>query len=319
MIRLFCLLILCATGAGVISQPETARVSTFDDIVQIDFYDDAAGFMVYHPASLPADSMRMVVFVHGYGAINPMIFGKWIEHLVGQGHCVVYPRYQAGILSTSPFEFVPNTVEALHAFSSYAEEHLPVHLNSMYLVGHSYGGVIIANIAANYTQFELPKPKTALICQPGTGPFSGGVLESYSAIDPDIRLVVTVGTNDGTVGQAFGVRIFEEAVETPQRILVRQFPQANGDERVDASHYEPYSLDERFDNGISNFTSSKAKRVSNLDQIDINGYWKILDTLITLADENGDLRDAEVLRELSRLGNWSDQTPLRNLEIIVPD
>ncbi|MDX1478933.1 MAG: alpha/beta hydrolase fold domain-containing protein [Saprospiraceae bacterium] len=304
---------------GTGAQPiDDLLTDTIGQVVRIDRYEDAQGYDVYLPAHRSPDSLDLVVFLHGYGALNPMIFGKWIEHLVVERqHCVVYPRYQMSLFQPSSQEFVPNTVEALHQFLKEARQHLPVRTESMYLVGHSYGGVIAANLSARYQQYGLPRPLAALICQPGTGPFNGGVMESYAEIDPDLYLAVMVGTNDQTVGQEFGRRIFVEARNTPNRMLIRHFPDNHQGREIDASHYEPYSIDERFDNGISNFTSNKARRVSRFDQLDVRGYWKMFDYLVDVARGAQAFNGSQEM--LEDLGEWPDGQPVRKLEITMPE
>ncbi|MEZ4892408.1 MAG: hypothetical protein R2778_05270 [Saprospiraceae bacterium] len=54
----------------------------------------ADGYWLFEPADPKPDSAEVVVFLHGYGAYNPMAYGKWIKHLVAKGNIVIYPRYQ---------------------------------------------------------------------------------------------------------------------------------------------------------------------------------------------------------------------------------
>ncbi len=56
----------------------------------------------------------------------------------------------------------------------------------LFLAGHSFGGVISANLLSLYEQYELPQPKGALIAEGGTGPFTGAMLDHYDEIDEEI-------------------------------------------------------------------------------------------------------------------------------------
>src|SRR3712207_6201654 len=49
---------------------------------------------VFHAAG-PASAPRpVVVFLHAWGATNPLVYGGWLEHLARKGFLVLYPRFQ---------------------------------------------------------------------------------------------------------------------------------------------------------------------------------------------------------------------------------
>ncbi len=212
----FLLLLPCS----VVAQDQ-APLSEIADVVVIDEYEGDQGYYIFYPEIMPQDEHSPVVFVHGYGALNPMIYGKWIRHLVESGHCVIYPRYQKDLLGTSPNDFVANTSAAVSgALLRIKEESLDINTEALFLVGHSYGGVIIANLAANWRTLDIPEPRVAFLCQPGSGPFKGGVLDSYTSIDSTLHMAIMVGDRDETVGQEFGKKVFESAVNVPNRVLL---------------------------------------------------------------------------------------------------
>lgn len=296
---------------------------TVEGIRVIDAYDTEDGYYVFAPLAGQAISGDIVVFVHGYGALNPMVYGSWLRHLVNQGHHVIFPRYQEKILSTAPGDFVPNTASAIvHAIETIRTSAPQVRTETMYLCGHSYGGVILANIASHWESFGLPEPRITMLCEPGSGPFRGGVLDSYEMLHPSTQLVIVVGDNDQTVGQSLGKKIFESAVNTPNRILLWQYASKHNDiHQVGASHYEPYAMDLSFDNGIENLTTRRAHKLARTDQIDTLGYWKIFDLLIHRACE-GNGTNAFTQTEcttFASLGNWPDGTPLRPMDIFTPN
>ena len=47
------------------------------------------------PPSRRPKTAPVVVFNHGWLAVNPGAYGAWIEHLVRSGRIVIFPRYQA--------------------------------------------------------------------------------------------------------------------------------------------------------------------------------------------------------------------------------
>ena len=307
-------------STAISSSAQDVARDTIADILVLDHYDEDDGYIAYLPIQHQGEKLQLIVFLHGYGALNPMIFGGWVSHLVGQGFCVIYPRYQESMFRPAPTDFVPNTIAALQHFESHVrDQQLAIDLTSATYIGHSYGGVIAANIAAHYQEYGCPVPTAALICEPGTGPFTGAVLDSYEMIGQELLLVVVVGDHDATVGQAFGQKIYDTAINTPQRVLFWQYADRHLDEAVGSSHYEPYALDQRFDNGIENFTTNKALRVGRTDQVDHNGYWKILDQLLAKIHRNESTFTETEIRDLSKLGFWSDGTPLRNLDYFFPE
>jgi hypothetical protein len=180
--------------------------------------------------------------------------------------------------------------------------------------------VISVNLAATWHEWELPEPRIALLAEPGSGPLKGGVLESYEGVSSEIQLVVIVGDEDQTVGQRFGIGVYESALNTPARALLWQYSCNSGSEEVSASHYEPYAIDTTFDNGIDNLTTRRALRVGRTDQIDHHGYWKVFDML--RSREYAAVAGAYTARELDMmvdLGTWTDKSPLRKMEYRCPD
>ena len=85
-----------------------------DEVTQYNFAKKPDGFWLYEPAAPKPERANVIVFVHGYGAINPMIYGKWIKHLVRKGNIVIFPRYQRNLICPSPKKFAGNVVDAIH-------------------------------------------------------------------------------------------------------------------------------------------------------------------------------------------------------------
>ena len=55
----------------------------------------ARSYWLFEPAEPTPERAPVVVFHHGWLAINPGVYGAWIEHLVRSGAVVIFPRYQA--------------------------------------------------------------------------------------------------------------------------------------------------------------------------------------------------------------------------------
>lgn len=292
------------------------------EVSQYDYADKANGFWLYEPAAPIPASANVVVFIHGYGALNPMIYGGWIKHLVRQGNVVIFPRYQKNLVSPSPKHFVENVLDGVHAALDTLRSKGHVHpiVDHFSLVGHSYGGVLSANLAANFKRYEIPQPKAVMLVSPGTGPFSGGLLKSYENIHEDTNLLIMVSEQDRIVGDKIGKLVFSTATKVKNRNLIRQYADYNDGTFITAGHNESYSLDKSFDSGLRNATTRRAMRISKLDVIDFNGYWKLFDALnsYTRAGIYQEFAFGGTPEQIN-LGTWSDGSPVKPLKVELPD
>jgi len=290
-----------------------------DEIRVTDRADKADGFWLFEPASPTADSAHVVVFLHGYGAINPMIYGGWLEHLVRKGNIVIYPRYQKKIFPPRTRRFADWAVAGIHkALDTLNNGHHTIPITrSFSIVGHSYGGALAANITAKYEEYNLPKPVAVLLCSPGTGPFKGALLDSYEHIPSDTKLLVMISEKDKTVGEKLGKKVFSTAKNTKNKHLILQLQDRRFKDRdIRAGHNESYSLDPRLDYGKRTVVTRRAGNVSRLDAVDYFGYWKLFDALHSCTRDGfyceyalGNTFDQAFM------GYWSDGMRVKPLEI----
>lgn len=306
-------------------QPTTGPGSSGNYVHQEVLFQDFAaqqdGYWLFEPASPRPDSAPVVVFNHGYGAYNPMIYGKWIKHLVLQGNIVIYPRYQKNIFVPSTRKFVANTAKAIRDAKVELDtgDHVKAIWEPLTMVGHSYGASITANLAIYYDTLGIPQPKGILLCAPGTGPFKGSRLESYEQMPANTNLLIIVSEYDYVVGSELGQLIYETAINTPNRNLIMQWADGRGTPSISAGHNEPYSLDEDFDTGIRNITTRRALRIAKEDAVDYYGYWKFLDALMdyTRFGTHYDYAFGNTTAQRF-MGNWSDGTPVKPFDVLVP-
>lgn len=288
-------------------------------VIQVDRADGEKGFHLYMPDNPKPDSGIVVVFNHGYGALNPALYGAWIKHLVRKGNIVIYPRYQENLRS-SPRTYTPNSAaailsatELLKNTASYVKPK-----NSGYIIlGHSYGGVITANEAYNFSGLSLPKPKAVMICAPGTGGHDKGRYPSYEKMPADIPILMISEKDDEVVGDAFTKELYN-SVPTPDSIK-RWFvhhPDDHGKEDITAEHGEPVSSDKDFDNGEGRRRVKKRIESAAPDAVDYYCYWRLADALIDAAFNTKDF--SKVFGKDSGqtfMGTWSDGTLVKPLEI----
>ena len=249
-----------------------------ESVEVIDNYTDQDGYYIYIPKQ--SRSEQVVVMLHGYGALNPMIYGAWIKHLRDQGHIIIYPRYQDKIMGTKTKRFANNAATAIKNARKELEDKGIEFKKSFHFTGHSYGGAIAAYIGVYYEELGLNIPASIQMCQPGTGPLKGLKLKTYKEFDLNIPFAVVVGSEDKTVGEFMGKNIYESSSDHIHKVFVRHLPDKNIEPEITATHYEPYAIDEDLDNNIINYTSRRALAKSKLDEVDYM-YWDVFDQLIS--------------------------------------
>jgi pimeloyl-ACP methyl ester carboxylesterase len=314
-----------AQGAPYPGQPLDGPGGADYQHQSVAFFDAASsadGYWLFEPSDPKPESAEVVVFLHGYGAYNPMAYGKWIKHLVAKGNIVIYPRYQKNLVWPRPEGFPPNAAKAIRDALAVLEKegHVKPKTDKMVFVAHSYGGVIASNLGVHWEKYKIPKPAAILLAEPGSGPFKGARLSDYAALPADLNLLVVVGEDDYVVGDEFARLVFETAVNTPNRNMVVQRRDTTGHRRwLLATHSEPYSYDLDFDTGVRNYTARRVLLTSRLNEVDFNCYWKLADALIdfTRTGRNGDVAFGNTPKQRF-LGVWPDGRPMRELEVILP-
>jgi acetyl esterase/lipase len=146
-----------------------------------------------------------VLFLHGWGATQPRIYGPWIEHLVGRGHVVVYPRYQDSVADPPP-EALPSAVIGLRS----ALARTPG-LRALVAVGHSAGGALAPDLAAIAPRVGIPRPRAVLSLYAGRelarAPGARIPEQRLEDIPPSTTVEVLAGDDDRVVGTRFARRI----------------------------------------------------------------------------------------------------------------
>ena len=257
---------------------------------------DAAGKPVVEPRPL-------VVFLHGFGAIDPWFYEGWIEHLVGRGHVVLFPDYQELSLSRiRPDDYLDNVMVAVAdaIAGSTAIGRTPIDTTRTAVVGHSVGGVLTAAYAAQAAAAGLPAPLAMMPVQPGgcrgcgAGPdFAGTPLGDLSTVPATIRALVVVGEEDQVVNESGARAIWEGISHVPvaQRDYVVVRSDRHGRPELVADHLQPLT------NGP----------LAETDALDWAALWKPFDLLLgcVFAGESCAIANGGSLQQ-RRLGEWSD-------------
>ena len=183
--------------------------ATYAGVIESTYGTGTGQYWIFEPAGSGATPLPLVVFCHGYSAFQPDLYLAWIDHVVRRGAIVVYPRYQADLL-TPPATFTSNALGAVVAAIAVLEGggHAIVDLTHTAVVGHSFGGVIAANLAAIAQANGLPAFDAVMCCAPGTGGFS--TYANYANIPAGTLLLSIACDDDTVVGDVDAKRIFNQ-------------------------------------------------------------------------------------------------------------
>ena len=280
-------------------------------------------FWLFEPrAPRPADA-PVVVFLHGWGATYPRMYGAWIDHLVRRGQVVVFPRYQ--LLVTPMEEFTPHATRAVRrAFTVLEEEgHVHPRRDQVAFLGHSMGGVLAANLAAVAAAEELPAPRAIFCVAPGitaSERHDGFIaLADLARIPRGTLLLSMYGDADEVTGARDAERIYRESTAVPpeDKDLLVLHSDDHGRPRLRAEHNVTVGVDSRYGRGEKYTTDPDEVATWGVNSLDWYGLWKPFDALCDAAF-HGRHRDVALGNTPAQryMGKWSDGTPVRELEVL---
>jgi acetyl esterase/lipase len=267
-------------------------------------------YWLFEPERPRPEKAPVVVFLHGWFAVNPAFYGAWIDHLVRDGHVVIFPRYQNDV-GTMPQDFLPNAMAAIHdalGVLSVSVDHVRADTRRFALIGHSAGANLASQIAAlaSDPHAALPLPRAVVAVMPGEVlPMRQPRLDR---IPGTTLLVVAVGDEDIVVGDLRGRQIFAEAsaIPTSRKRFILFRSDRHGYPPLVAEHTAPTGTNPRLDNGEGVLRSLQLS-LGDVNALDFAGFWRITDLTLLAAFTGRTLdevaRDPEQFRHL---GYWSD-------------
>lgn len=276
-------------------------------------------FWIFEPSDPKPDSANLVVFNHGWGALNPACYGKWLSHLVRKGNIVVFPKWQNDLYAL-PQDFTPNAVISIKTAVDTLQNgnHVLPRLNNVAYVGYSYGGVISSNLAILADSGGIPSPKALLVCNGGNGNTQEAMLPTYTTM-PDIKLLIIAGKNDVVVADTFGRMLFDSAIAVNPlyKNHITQYYDGHGFPAIESTHNEPLSWDSSYysyDFFDNNWVVNASLVASKTDAVDFFCYWKFSDAITDCAfyGTNCDYAFCNT-PEQRFMGNWSDNQPIAEL------
>jgi len=273
----------------------------------------AGGYWLIEPVAPGPDTASVVIFLHGFGCYNPMIYGKWLRHLARKGAVVIAPRYQTKLFEPHSSDFMEIAAGGIRrALADIAARgDITLRLDKPVYVGHSYGGTIAANMAMSYRELGIPKPAALMLCQPGVNIFRGGRIRDYRQIPTDLKTVVVLSHFDPFTSGKVGRKIASRANGA---LLILQ-PDRRGRPSLNAGHRACHATHFAFDNGVRSFSARYALRKAPTDASDFFCFWKLLDALISCSISGKECETALGPSETHTfMGKWSNGRPVRPLK-----
>jgi dienelactone hydrolase len=267
-------------------------------------------YFLFEPAEPTPKRAPVVVFHHGWLAMNPGVYGAWIEHLVREGHIVIYPRFME--VETPVTEYLSNSATAVvDAFG--VLETSPAHVkpdrSRFALIGHSTGGMLSVQMAAQAKSLALPEPKAVVAVTPGEVLRTKG--PNLADVPHETLLVVVAAEHDVVTGDGDARRIYRDATSLPpsRKKFVLYRTDLRGRPRLWADHLAPTASHADFDTGDGPFRLIQMSGGS-VNAIDREGFWKVADVTLS-AGFAGKTLDEALTGVSFRLGYWSDGRPVQ--------
>ena len=313
----------------------------------------AATFVFHGSGPAPAEGRPVVVFLHGWGAVNPQVYGGWIEHLARRGYLVLFPRYQE-LNRTRPADATAIAgglvKDALAALANDADARPDT--VRVALVGHLAGAAIAANLAADAVKLGIPKPKLVFATMPGgiakDAASRGILLADLAAVDPATMVVTVIGDRDSRAADVAARRLLRETTAVPveRKLFVRALSDDHGFPTLSANLASPAGVNTAFDGGAIKLPPDPPRDPKNpgprfkwsadmaltgeqqtlmtqlnnarTDTLDYLAFWKSFDMAADAAFAG---RDGVSLRNDPRftdMERWNDTWPVKRLAAETP-
>ena len=314
----------------------------------------SAGTYAFYLAQAAAEPRPVVVLLHAWGAVNPVIYGGWIDHLARQGYLVLCPAFQE-IGKTRPVEATDKAAGLIkQALAALADDpQAKPDLSLLAYLGHSAGSAIGLNLAAEAKARGLPVPKLVYASMPGgiaSNEKSRGIqLADLSNIDASTVVVTMVGDREFQAADRASRRILREtsAVPVNRKLFMRAASDDHGFPTLSATLSSPASPKEGFGSDAIKLppdppADRNAPRVTRprwspdmvlsgeqtvlvaqlqrnvTDTLDWLAYWRTFDLIAAAAFSGGDMAALKADASFADMGRWTDGWPVRRLAAEIP-
>lgn len=314
----------------------------------------SAATYVFYTAGQPATPRPVVIFLHAWGAMNPLVYGGWIDHLARRGYIVLFPAFQ-DVGKTRP----PDAMSAMltlvkEALASLADDAAArPDLAKVAVLGHSAGAALAANLAAEAKSHDLPVPRLVFSVMPGgiaSDPASRGIpLSDLGQVPGTTAIVTLIGDRDAQPSDRASRRILREAAEVPasRKLFLRVLSDDHGFPALSATLASAGSPKEGYESAPIKVppdppVDPKAPRVqrprwsadmvlsgeqtilvqqlgrNTIDTLDYLGFWKCFDMAADAAFAGTDLAGLRTDPAFVDMGRWSDGWPVKRLVAETP-
>lgn len=315
----------------------------------------SAATYVFHTAGAPAEPRSVVVLLHGWGAVNPGIYGAWIDHLARRGHLVLFPAFQ-DVGKIRPVDATDKAAtlvkDSLAALASDPVAR-PDPARVAY-IGHSAGAGIAANLAAVAKAKDLPAPKLLFLVMPGgvasDEKAKGVQLLDLATVDAGTAMVTMIGDREFQAADRTARRILRAASEVPlsRKLFMRAGSDDHGFPSLSATLASPAAGKDGYDAASIKVppdppVDPKAARSRTrpvwsadmvltgeqtvlvgqlqrnaLDALDYLAYWRTFDMAAQAAFTGQDMATLRANPALTDMGRWSDSWPVRRMSAETP-
>jgi acetyl esterase/lipase len=281
----------------------------------------ATGYWLFEPIG-PRDTgtpvadagLPLVIFLHGFTAINPDSYGVWIDHLVRRGAILIYPDYEpefgsvmANIEQTDYTRTLGDTETAIRDALAVlgTNDHARPDLSRVAVVGHSFGAILGADYATEAAGQGLPEPRAVLLANPGCSILPEAACQALgdlSTIPALTRVLVLTGTDDA-FGSDDAKRVWQRLSSVPSenKDFITQVSDAHGQPPVVADHF---------------VTLTAGFPQAYVDALDWYSSWKLFDALMScsFADQDCDVALGNTPQQRF-MGTWSDGVPVAEAQV----
>lgn len=335
------------TGPGAVLLPDA-------EVVKRAVGRASAHTYVFHTAGAPAEPRPVVVLLHAWGAINPQIYGAWIDHLARRGHLVLYPAFQELRVSRPRDATATAATLVKDALATLAaDEAARPDLSRVAYLGHSAGAGISVNLAAIAKARDLPVPKLIFAVMAGgiasDAKARGVPLENLGEIDPSTSIVTMIGDREFQAADRASRRILREATGVPvaKKLFMRAGSDDHGFPTLSATLASPAGAKTGYDAAAITvppnpppdpkaprpqpprftpdmvLTGEQTILLGQLqrnvtDALDYLAYWRIFDAAAAAAFGKTDMATLRVDPTFLDMGRWSDGWPVRRLSAETP-
>lgn len=350
-----CLAAPAAFSASPPQQPEKGPGGAdykIADVVKTGTGTASSGTYVFYGNDTPAAPRPVAVLFHSWGAVNPALYGGFIDHLARKGYLVLLPRFQE-VNRSRPAD-ATGLADGLirDALASLANDpKARPDLNRVAFIGHSAGVPLALNVAAGAGETQLPAPKLIFGLMPGgiasTEKERGIMLRDLSTVDPSTLIIAMSGDREHLPSDRASRRIFEATSGVPlaRKLFMRASSDDHGYPPLTATLASPGSPKPDYDASAIKLQADPPKdpkqkstwkwsadmalsgpqtiltqQLGNngTDTLDYLAFWKTFEMAAEAAfsgkDASALMRDPKFID----MGNWSDGWPVRRLSAQTP-